>query len=287
MKIAQGDQVAPQPAVRHRGGGLQARLILEGTPGAADNFQLSLSVTGSDFISPRHRHNFEQYRVVLDGDFDFGRDGVMPCGAVGYFPEGVYYGPQSSGPHTLAAVLQFGGVSLNGYLAADDVWAGMQALQEVGSFEKGVFRRHEGVPGRKNQDAFEAIWEHVNGRPLTYTTPPTKAPVVMNPDDFAWTALPGAVAVSEKRLGRFARNDTGARLLLLEAGARMEATGRGLFLVLSDGAGTIAGEPMRRLSALSLDAGETALLTASAPTRILHYELPVLAPTQQALHAAE
>jgi hypothetical protein len=277
MKIVQGDQVAPEPAVRHRGGGLQARILLEGTPGTLVNFQLSLGATSADFISPRHRHNFEQYRVVLDGRFDFGQDGVMTEGMVGYFPEGVYYGPQSSANNTLAAVLQFGGMSGGGYLSAQEVNAGMEELKQVGEFQKGVFRRREGVPGRKNQDAFEAIWEFVNGRPIIYPLSSYAGPAMMNPANLPWMPVDGAAGVSEKRLGSFAENRTGVRMLNLGGGASFEASGRGIYLVLS-GAGTVAGEKLRRLTAFYVDAGETAALTAGELTFVLHYGLPAAGP---------
>jgi mannose-6-phosphate isomerase-like protein (cupin superfamily) len=275
MKIVQGDQVAAEPAVRHRGGELRARVLLEGTPGRADNFQLSLGLTGEDFVSPRHRHNFEQYRAVLEGKFDFGRDGVMTQGMVGYFPAGVHYGPQSSADGTLAAVLQFGGVGGGGYLSRRQVEAGMEALEAFGEFRDGIFRRREGVGGRKNQDAFEAIWEHVNGRPLDYPASEYAGPVMMNPVELDWVPLGESANVAQKRLGAFAPNRTGARLLEVDAGAQLPASGRGVYLVLL-GTGTVAGEPLRRLTAFYVDAGDAATVHADDQLLILHYELPRL-----------
>ena len=272
MKIAQGDQIAPQPAVRHRGGNLQARVLLEGTPGTSGNFQFSLSATGADFVSPRHRHNFEQYRFTIEGEFDFGADGKMTQGMVGYFPEGVYYGPQSSANDTLAAVLQFGGVSGNGYLSAQQVNDGMEALQTVGKFKNGVFRRREG-PGRKNQDAFEAIWEHVNGRRVAYPASSYSGPALLNPSEFTWTPVNGAPGVWEERLGRFSANRTGVGMLKLERGARFEAPGRGVYLVLSGG-GTVADEPLRALTAFYVESDELAALHAREEVRMLRCELP-------------
>jgi hypothetical protein len=274
MKITQGDAVTPQPAVRHRGGSLKARVLLEGMPGTPGNFQLSLSATGKDFVSPRHRHNFEQYRFTIEGAFDFGADGRMTEGMVGYFPEGVYYGPQSSAQDTLAAVLQFGGVSGNGYLSAREIDEGMDALRQVGEFQKGVFRRHAGE-GRKNQDAFEAIWEYVNGRRIAYPAASYAAPALSHPEELAWTAVEGAPGVLQKCLGHFSANRTAAAMCELEPGARFEASGRAVYLVLS-GAGTVADEPLRVLTAFYLEAGERAALHAREPSRMLRWELPVL-----------
>lgn len=275
MKIVQGDQVAAEPAVRHRGGELRARVLLEGTPGRADNFQLSLGLTGEDFVSPRHRHNFEQYRAVLEGEFDFGRDGVMVEGMVGYFPAGVHYGPQSSADGTLAAVLQFGGVGGGGYLSREQVEAGMEALEALGEFHDGIFRRREGVRGPRNQDAFEAIWEHVSGRRLVYPASEYAGPVMMNPATLEWVPLAGSTNVAQKRLGAFAPNCTAARLLELQAGALLQARGRGVYLALS-GTGTVMGEPLRRLTAFYVDADDSAAVHADDRVLILHYELPRL-----------
>jgi mannose-6-phosphate isomerase-like protein (cupin superfamily) len=282
MKIVQGDQVAPEPAVRHRGGSLQARILLEGTPGTPGNFQLSLGITGSDFISPRHRHNFEQYRVVLQGEFDFGRDGKMTPGMVAYFPEGVYYGPQCSADDTVAAVLQFGGVSGNGYLSADEVNAGMTALQRDGEFEKGVYCRREGAEGKKNQDAFEAIWEYVNGKPVSYVAADYAGPVLVDPAESRWQ--PAAPGVAEKPLHNFQDRQTSIRLLQLAPDASFTVQGRGIFLVLS-GTGQVDDTTARKQTAFSLEAGETTVLRANDDLTVLHYALPVLNEQTNAMTA--
>ncbi len=272
MNIVQGDEVAPTPAVRHRGGGLMSRILLEGQPGRPDNFQLSLGLTGRDFVSPRHRHNFEQYRCVLSGSYDFGRDGVMTEGMVGYFPEGVHYGPQSSADETLALVLQFGGLGGGGYLSGAEVEAGRVALERTGEFRDGIYRRAPGTAGRRNQDAFEAIWEHVNGRPLVYPASAFEGPTLVDPARTAWRRLSDA-GVEEKRLGSFAANHTGARLLRLEAGSEFEARGRGIFFVLK-GSGAAGSEALRPWTSIYLEADERILLTADAAVVALHFELP-------------
>ena len=94
-----------------RAGLFRAQALLAGLEGSPDNFFLQLSQTFSDFASPRHRHNFDQVRVQLKSDADFARDGVMQPGMVAYFPEGVFYGPQSISGESLTLVLQLGGAS--------------------------------------------------------------------------------------------------------------------------------------------------------------------------------
>jgi hypothetical protein len=95
MKIVQGDEVPVERGFSHRGGTINFRYLMEGESGTLGNFQLSIGMNGGDFFSPRHRHNFEQVRYQLAGTLDFGRNGKMAPGTIGYFPESVYYGPQT------------------------------------------------------------------------------------------------------------------------------------------------------------------------------------------------
>ena len=97
-----------------REGTLRSRRLLTGEPGTPGNFSLQLSSTPT-YFSPRHRHNFDQVRYQLSGDFDFSTDGAMKPGSVAYFPEGTYYGPQSCPTGSETLVLQFGGASRSGY----------------------------------------------------------------------------------------------------------------------------------------------------------------------------
>ena len=140
MKVVQGDEVPLQRGLEYRGGMFHSRRLLEGQAGAIDNFQLSIGVSQGDFYSPRHHHNFEQIRVGLEGTLDYDRDGKMSAGVVGYFPEGIYYGPQSQNPDEVAtaAVLQFAGASGSGYLSNAEVRAGMEELKKHGEFKNGV-----------------------------------------------------------------------------------------------------------------------------------------------------
>src|SRR6266851_5407799 len=126
MQIVQTDEIPLKRGLEHRGGTFHGRIMLEGEPHALDNFQLSFGQMGGDFNSPRHRHNFEQIRYQLDGVLDYGRDGKLLAGMVGYFPEAVHYGPQSQDPNVACKtiVLQFGGASGSGYLSQAEVQAG-------------------------------------------------------------------------------------------------------------------------------------------------------------------
>jgi hypothetical protein len=254
-----------------------SRRVLEGTAGRIDNFQLSIGVSQGDFYSPRHRHNFEQIRVQLEGTLDYDRDGAMTPGIVGYFPEGVFYGPQSQNPNEVAtaAVLQFGGASGSGYLSNAETRKAMEELRKLGEFKDGVFRRNEPFFGKKNADGNQAIWEHHHQRPIVFPKARYPQPIMMDPKNFAWVPLDDASGVYDKLFGVFTERRTQARLIKLDPGASYTAPGNSVYLVLR-GAGTAAGAPMRRLTALHVGAGETAAFSATEETEIMHFGLPNL-----------
>ena len=66
----------------------------------------------------------------------------------------------------------------------------MDELRKSGTFEAGVYRRNEGEPGKRNMDGFQAIWEHVNGRPLQFPKPRYAQPIMMDQAHYDWVALP-------------------------------------------------------------------------------------------------
>lgn len=278
MKVVQGDEIPLVRGLEYRGGMFHSRRLLEGTPGTVDNFQLSVGVSQGDFYSPRHRHNFEQIRVQLDGEAYFDRDGTMTPGTVGYFPEGVFYGPQSQKPGMVSttAVLQFGGASGCGYLSNKETRAAMEDLNKLGEFKNGAFRRKEPLYGKKNADGNQAIWEHHHKRPIVIPKPRYAKPVMMDSHNSTWIPVEGAPGVSEKLLGIFTERRTEMGRLKLEPGASHQATGRGVYLVLR-GAGTVGDVAARALTTLHLELGETAKITATEEMEIMHFGLPNLA----------
>jgi hypothetical protein len=278
MKIVQTDEIPLKRGLEHRGGIFHGRIMVEGAPGALDNFQLSFGQMGGDFNSPRHRHNFEQIRYQLEGVLDYGRDGKLVAGMVGYFPEAVYYGPQSQDPSIpcKTIVLQFGGASGSGYLSQAEVQKGMQALKQEGEFKDGVFRRRSDVEGKRNMDGYQAIWEHANERPMVYPKPRYPQPIFMDPNNYEWVPVAGAPGVSEKLLGVFTERRSESSFLRLDAGASFTGRGKGVYVV-TRGTGTVGDQPMRALTTIYLDAGETVTFTASEPTELLHFGLPDLA----------
>jgi hypothetical protein len=287
MKVVHGDEV-PEVVRKfeHREGAFHHRKLMTGEPDTPGNFALELVRTTTDFFSPRHRHNFDQFRYQLEGTFDFDRNGKMKPGILGYFPEGTPYGPQSSSEISLTLVLQFGGASLSGYMAQEQMEAGMAELKKHGRFEKGVYRRNDGEDGKRNVDGYQAIWEYVNKRPMKYPEPRYHDPIMINPEHFSWVPEEGQAGVSEKLMGVFTERGTEARLLELEPTATLRSTGRRIFFVLS-GTGRVAGDTYRRLTTVLCERGEETNFTASAATEILVLGLPKLESSATHAVAAE
>ncbi len=274
MKIVQGDQV--EEVVRqfqHRQGQFIHRKLMTGTPGTPGNFALELVRTTDDFFSPRHKHNFDQFRYQVDGEFDFDRNGKMKPGIIGYFPEGTPYGPQSSSVSSLTLVLQFGGASGSGYMTQEEMEASTAELKKFGRFEKGVYRRNEDVEGKRNMDGYQAVWENVNRRPMQYPKPRYNDPIMMNPAHFDWVPVEGAPGVSDKMMGVFSERRCQAQFLKLDPKAQIKGHGRGLYVVLN-GEGRVAGEAYRRFTTVYCEDGDDPLFSAASESEMLMLGLP-------------
>jgi hypothetical protein len=193
--------------------------------------------------------------------------------SIGYFPEGAYYGPQTSTGSNIVAVVQFGGPSGSGYLSQRQVNAAYDEMKSFGIFDKGVFRRNEGVPGKKNMDSFQAVWEYANQRPMVYPRPQYADPILMSPAHVRWMPLPGGDGVEVKALGTFTDCQINCARYRVAAGASFTGKGRGLFLVLS-GKGSVENEPTRRYTAVYLEDGEHATFQAEETTEIQLLGLP-------------
>jgi hypothetical protein len=279
MKIVHGDQVEWKRGLQHRGGTFHYRHLLNGKPGTLDNFAINIGQLEGDFSSPRHRHNFDQFRIQIEGAMDFDRNGNMTAGMIGYFPEGAAYGPQISKGRSVNAVLQFGGASGGGYLSQGEVDEATVALKKIGTFKDGVFRRNDDVEGRRSLDGYQAIWEHTNGRRMEYPKPRYRDPIMLDPANYEWLPIDGMPGVAEKPLGTFTERRCAAMLLRLADGAVYRASERSVYLVLS-GAGVVQSEDYRSYTAVHLDHGEQIDFAARHVTAIVRFVLPDLSALQ-------
>ena len=267
-----GENLAAQ-----RAGRMAHKRLFEGEENSPDNYLLVLANEGSDYYSPRHRHAWDQVRLCLEGAIPIARDLKIDAGEVGYFPEGVHYGPQEGGPDRIVLLLQMGGASGLGYLSVDQLRAGRERLLGEGVFEQGVFRRNGG-PGKKNEDGYEAIWRHVTGRPLDYPKPRYKAPVVMRPGGFPWREIAGAPGVRRRFLGMFPERGLSLEFVTLDASSIYVAepsVARRLIFV-REGKGLCNVTPFTAHSAVRLEPGESARFTASETTELFAITVPLI-----------
>ena len=217
----------------HREYHLRIKTMLRGREGTLDNFRITYSEgTGGIQKGPRHRHTFDQIRMPFSGRTSIGSRRWLQPGEIGYFPEGVHYGPtvdEMDVGHT-QITLQFGGASGLGFMSGAEIRNATKELEAVGTFEKGLFRRADGDPirGRKVQDAFEAIWEHFYKRRIVYPAPRYADQIVMRPANFAWEPHPDAPGVLVKPLGDFTERHLTVYDAARRTGARRVArTARG------------------------------------------------------------
>lgn len=281
MNVAHAETTPWGPARNLRGGRIVFKELLRGTEKTPTNFSLVLADTDVTFKSPRHRHNFDQIRITLEGSTNFGPRHNIEVGDVAYFPEGTHYGPQDQelvGKASLAMVIQFGGASGNGYMSQRELFDGQERLRVHGDFEGGVFRRKAAAPdGRINQDAYEAVWEYHNGRPLEYPKPRVAEPVHFRAANLPWTEVPGQRGVRWKELGSFTERHIRLACLKLDANAEYrpphEAQERVVFI--TDGAGRFAsGETWSKHTAIHLAPDEAPAMRAASATEALVLFLP-------------
>ena len=273
MKVVHIDNVPVEEIQHVREGVFRSRRLLTGDPNSPGNFALQLVNTPETYYSPRHRHNFDQVRYQIEGDFDFTSDGKMHPGDIGYFPEGTHYGPQDSKSSSFTLVLQFGGASGSGYISTEQYENARKELLKTGSFEKGVFTR-VGEDGKKiNKDAYEAVWEQVNGRPLVYPRQRYARPVFMEPEHFDWVPLDGQPGVSRKLLGVFSERRIRIARYRIEAGASLSLEDNAIYFIESGG-GRVDGSTFEKHGVVYLDNKDNAVVTAEVTTELLQLGLP-------------
>jgi hypothetical protein len=276
MKIVQGDECPTIYGRNTRKGQLNKQYVLLGDESSPGNFVMGLYHQEGEFYAPRHRHNFDQWRYQVEGDVGFDLHAMTP-GMLGYFPEGSWYGPNNGtstpGEPNTTILVQFGGPGGNGYPSQDQVYQAYDEMKQFGRFDDGVFFRNEGVPGRKTMDSFQATWEHLYKRPMTYPKPQYNGQILMDTHHYRWMLLDGVPGVEEKAYGTFSDCRIRSASYKLDPGATFEASGRGLFVVLS-GRGSLAGTPYRTYTSMYLETGESATYRADETSEILLLGLP-------------
>jgi mannose-6-phosphate isomerase-like protein (cupin superfamily) len=168
------------------------------------NFRFSYDRVADGFFSPRHRHNFDQFRYVVSGTVNIGKGVTLKQGECGYFPEGTFYGPQQQDGDGEALVVQFPGPQGAQFIGPADFKIGAaKLLAEGGIFENGIYQKTLEDGHHFNQDGFEAVWESFTGKPVHYVAPRYAEPVIMKPEGFRWVPDPKRPGLDVKKLGTF------------------------------------------------------------------------------------
>lgn len=274
-------------ATKHREPNIEFKRLLQGVPGSKHNYEFSLARSPGRFKSPRHRHNFDQIRLCLEGRFGDGKDLDLHPGQVGYYGEGTYYSIDST--DSLVVLLQFGGANGDGFTHYSQLFRAYEEMIKLGEFRDGVFYRHQRSnlpPGVKaNQDGYEALWQHIHGKPVVYPKPRYPNPVIMNPDNAGWLADPDQPGVERCTLGIFTERLIEIAMAKVAAGsAFIEAAPRAprLFYILEGEATLDDGQALHKGTAIELSAGEEMRGRATADLRIYAITLPFFTATELA-----
>ena len=244
------------------GGEVAHKRLFEGEEGSVDNYMLVMSKEPKSFFSPRHRHPWDQIRFCLEGKIPIAKGLYVEGGEIAYFPESAHYGPQEGGTDRIVLLLQFAGASGQSFIGPDRVKQARLELAKTGRFEGGVYKT-DAQAGRKNRDAYEAVWLHVKGGQLSYAPPAYKTPIVMRPEALTWGPTPEA-GVAAKGVGVFPHRGLTITDWKIAPNATHAIPSRDAlrFVFVMEGNGTIAGEELRRWSAVRIQPGESAEVVA-------------------------
>lgn len=200
-----------------REGVVKSRYLAVGKPGSPNNYAAFTTDTEA-WSTPRHKHNFDQIRYVIEGAGIYGDYMRHPAGQVLYAPEGVAYGPQTREPGTKQFTVQFGGSTGAGYVSGEQRRGAMAELKKKGSFADGIYTYVDANGRRHNQDGFEAAWEHVTGQPVKYPQPRYSEMILMDPANFPWAEQKGT-GLAYKWMGSFTERGTRLGFIRIDRGA--------------------------------------------------------------------
>ncbi|MFF4835282.1 hypothetical protein [Streptomyces sp. NPDC001315] len=222
MRVSKASDTGSERVGTMREGTLDQKHLLFGEDGSPNNYDLNMGLTGGGgWRTPRHRHNFDQIRYVIQGRLPYTETDVLEEGWVGYFPESVHYGPQERPEGLRTMVLQCGGASGAGYLSVAQREAVNAELARTGEFKKGLYHYTDADGVSRTKDGSEAIFEHATGGKLEFATPRYTDVIAMNPEAYDWQK--GDAGVREKWLGSFTERDLRIGFLRLDAGAVYQA----------------------------------------------------------------
>jgi hypothetical protein len=278
MQIANANDVAWAGISGHRYGMIEFKRLLRGEPPQA--YELSLVKTSGEYRTPRHRHNYDQVRFGLTGDTNYAPGKDLGPGQVGFFPEGTSYGMQKIVSDPIVMAIQSCGVSGEPFMSYDQLrQGGKELVDRGGRFEgDGVYSWIDAVGRHHNKDSYEAIWEHVFGRPIHYAPARYDEPVIMTLANYVYRPLADAEGVERRVLGIFTEGATELSSYRWAPGTSLNvrADGRPTMLFVYSGAVRVADADWDTLTAIGLAPGEQVTVAAPAGAEALAFALPRL-----------
>lgn len=254
MRISEASAAESGQVGSMRDGKLDQKFLLLGDDDSPNNYLLNVGLTGSGgWGTPRHRHNFDQIRYVLQGKYPASPHKIMGEGSVAYFPESVHYGPQDRPEGLEMMVIQFGGASGSGFLSTPQREAANEALKAKGEFKNGIFTWIDEKGQKHNVDGATACYEEATGKKLVLAKPRYDDVIMMDPDAYEWNKA-SAHGVSTKLLGTFTERNINIGFIKLDAGAAYNTGTRAQIEVLfmSKGDVTINGKQYGDKTAIEL-----------------------------------
>jgi hypothetical protein len=203
------------------------------------------------FTAPRHRHNFDQIRLTLSGETDYGYEQIARPGDATFFPAGAYYGPERFEAAEIF-LLQWS----PDWVTREQSNAAYAELAKVGEFKDGfyVYTGEDGQEVRK--DGTNAVWEAVNGKPLVIPSPKYQQPILMRPEGFEWQRKSGNLSV--KDLGHFTDEDLNIVTYRWSEGAVLRLSAERTYILwIGSGAASLDGSKLGEKAILFSDFGET------------------------------
>ena len=260
---------------KHRGPGLKTKSLAFRDDGRGNNLWLSLSDMEDGWYSPRHMHNFDQIRYVLDGETGF-TDWDLHAGECAYFPAGASYGPQEQHGTASLFTLQFPGANGQYYLTPEQVEETVARLRAedptFGQGGKGVDKQ------RRVRDSYEIVWETHQNAPVEYPVSTFSGPVRFDrsePINDEHVAGGDATLLGEVE-------SNGLQVLRVHSSGPLHiapaAPERTEFWILEQGVVGFGGRELTPLTVIQLQAGADELdLAVLAEARFTVLRLPELA----------
>jgi hypothetical protein len=259
------------------GGVASVKTLLEGKEDTPGNFRMNFGSADEGWEVPRHRHNFDQIRYPISGEFEYMPGKVLPAGWVGYFPEGVPYGPQMRRTGLVMLLLQFGSASGGGYLSKKQRRAAMDVLETKGHFEKGTLKYID--ENGRSHDEYQAFWNEIRGTDFVYPKPRYNDLVLMNPENFSWVESEDCPGTAYKWLGSFTERKLRVGFIRVESGATLTIkTGPSTrLLFMAEGVASHEGRDYGKHTAFSLESQDRPLqIKAKEPSEFLYVKLPII-----------